>query len=69
MTGSRLFHALIGQRVKLVVQEPYQPKPRTYYGAIEGVEDNFLLFRSAQGLGSFNIQYIIAVKPQEGGGR
>ncbi len=60
-----LFERLIGQPVKLVVQEPGQEKPRTYYGKIEDINDTLILFKSSQGYGSFGLQYVIAVKPQK----
>jgi len=65
-SSSKIFAALIGQQVKLVVQEPYQDKPRTYYGCVESIEGNFLLFKTKKGLGSFNVNFVIAIKPQEG---
>jgi len=65
-SSSKIFAALIGQQVKLVVQEPFQERPRTYYGTIESIESNFVLFRTDKGLGSFNTNFIIAVKPQGG---
>jgi len=59
------FGQLIGQFVKLVVQEPGQ-EIHTIYGTLLDIGNGFVLFKSRYGIGSFNLQYVIAIKPREG---
>lgn len=54
---------LLGKFVKIVYQEPGMEKPHTLYGTLIDICNGLIVFESSQGLGSFNIQYVIAIKP------
>lgn len=60
------FKSLIGQSVKLVIQEPGQ-RVHTIYGELLDIGNGLILFRSQDGIGSFNLKYVVAIKPRGGG--
>jgi len=59
------FKWLIGKPVKLVVQEPGQ-RAHTIYGTLLDISEELILFESKYGIGSYNLKYVIAIKPREG---
>jgi len=59
------FKWLIGKPVKLVVKEPGQ-KVHTIYGKLLEIGNGLVLFESQYGIGSYNLQYVVAIKPKEG---
>jgi len=65
MSNGDSFKSLIGQSVKLVIQEPGQ-RPHTIYGKLLDIGNGLILFKSKDGIGSFNTRYIVAIKPKEG---
>jgi len=65
MSNETGFSSLVGKPVKLVVQEPGQDI-HTIYGKLLDIGNGFILFRSRYGIGSFNLKYVIAIKPREG---
>jgi len=65
MRNENSFNSLIGQSVKLVVQEPGQ-RVHTIYGRLLDIGNGLILFKSKDGIGSFNMKYIVAIKPREG---
>jgi len=65
MSNENDFSSLVGKAVKLVVQEPGQ-KVYTIYGKLLDIGNGLILFKSKDGIGSFNTRYIVAIKPKEG---
>jgi len=64
MSNESGFASLIGRPVKIVVQEPGQDI-HTIYGKLLDIGNGLILFRSKYGIGSYNLRYVIAIKPRE----
>jgi len=56
-------YLLIGKKVKLVVKEPGSIKPEAIRGKIIDITDKMVVFETRHGIGSFNFDYVIAIKP------
>lgn len=67
MEKNKVFSDFVGRRVKLVVQEPGDQMPKAIRGHVESINERFLTFRSRQGVGCYNLRFIIAIKPDGGG--
>jgi len=65
-SATNSFQELIGKRCKLVVKEPGDTHPKAIHGQVKDINDTLLLFESDRGIGSYNLQFIIAIKPQQG---
>jgi len=63
MRNENNFKSLIGKPVKLVVKEPGQ-RVHTIYGKLLEIGNGLILFESKHGVGSYNLQYVIAIKPR-----
>lgn len=59
------FEIFIGKKVKLVVKEPGDLNPKAIFGKVKNVDNNFLFFESQHGIGCYNLDVIIAIKPIE----
>ena len=59
------FEVFVGKKVKLVVKEPGDLDPKAIFGKVKGIDGNFLLFESKHGIGCYNLEVIIAIKPIE----
>jgi len=62
---NRSFEQLINRSVKLVIQEPGQ-RVHTIYGRLLGIGNGLIVFESKHGIGSYNLKYVVAIKPREG---
>jgi len=65
MQNGEALDFLIGKPVKLVVKEPGQ-RVHTLYGRLLEIGNGLIVFESKFGIGSYNLQYVIAIKPREG---
>jgi len=65
MCNEKGFEILIGHPVKLVIKEPGQQRPHTIYGTLLDISEELILFESKYGIGSYNLKYVIAIKPRE----
>jgi len=63
MSNESSFASLIGSSVKLVIQEPGQ-RVHTLYGKLLDIGNGLIVFESKYGIGSYNLQYVIAIKPR-----
>lgn len=69
MEKSKGLTELIGRNVKLVVKEPSDRREKAIFGVVEGVDNGFVVFRSQHGVGSYRLEYVVAIKPTGGSGR
>ena len=56
---------LIGKYCKIVTKEPGDEKSHVVTGVVTDIdhESGFLMIKSSQGMGCFNIKTIVAIKP------
>ena len=64
--GNNSLNIFIGRDVKLVVKEPGDEHTKVIFGTVEAVIGEFLLFKSKHGVGTYNLRYVVAIKPTEG---
>jgi len=55
--------SLVGEQVKVVTQEPGNTAPTIIFCTIEGLDKQFLIIRSRDGVGCISLDHIITVKP------